>query len=122
MTVVGYYGLPEFAARCGVEGNEVGVEGAEVKGVAVDGEPAIDTAAAGGDAGGEGVGVTPEDAASAGVESYYVVGGIGEVHDAIDYQRSGFDLVWRVRLPDPFEVELCDIGWGDFFEQAVVGA
>ena len=45
--------------------------------------------------------VEPEDAAGAGIEGDHVVGRLGQIHDAVDHQRRGLELLQALGLEDP---------------------
>src|SRR5271154_1145936 len=96
----------------------MGVKRGHEQAIAENGEAAIDGATTGLDFG-EAALVTPNDLAGAGVEGEGMIVRAGAVHDAVNDERSGFELSHVPDLEDPFESELGGVGVVDLCQGAV---
>ena len=107
----GDFGFPEHGSVTSVEGDQVGVGGAEVDFIAVDGDAAVGASLQRGLAF-----IAPDFTALAGVEGVDFVG-IGEVHDAIDDDGNGFQAAGGVDVVHPFGDKPLGVFGIDLFEK-----
>ena len=114
-----HFFVPERFAVPGVDRDEVGVDGAHVKRVAQDREAAVNAPAADAGFGRGNVGPGPEHAAGGGVERDDVIRCLDGIHDAVDNQRRGFELLERACLEDPLQFQIRDVGGRDLIQLGV---
>ena len=106
---VGDLRLPDEAARLRVERHQLCVERRHEDLVAVDGDAAIVRTAAVGRDRPHLVLVVPVLLAGLGVERVDVIEGRGDVHDAVDDDRSRLQRLLHLRLEDPSRMQLADV-------------
>ena len=65
------------------------------------------------------VGIRPVDTSGGGIQSDHIVRGLDGVHDSVDNQRRGFELLKGSSLKDPLQLEVFHILWSDLAKRAV---
>ena len=107
--------VPHHAAGLRIESDQVRVERAHEQRVAEDRQAAVDAAAAGRASRRTAVVSRSRRPARARVERDHVIRRFDGVHHAVDDQRRGFELLERLRLPHPLQlqVEILDVGRRD---------
>ena len=111
--------VPHQPAGLRVDGQEMTVERAHEDRVAENRDAAIHAAAAGAGQRRRAIRVGPEDASGRRIERHEIVRRLDRVHDAVHHQRRRLELLERLRLEDPSELEILHVGGRDLGQRAV---
>ena len=116
--VVVHLGLPQLAAGLGVHGDHVHVERVHEQAISKYRQAAVHAPAAIECARRILMTVGPQDAAGERVERVNLVLRPGQVHDAVDDERRGLELLLVPSLEQPLDVEVLDVLRRDLIEAA----
>ena len=101
--VIHQLAIKQHGSGLAVQSQEASVERPLVEAITRHGQAAIQLSAAEVDSLRQPVLIPPEHAARPGVERGNIVVRLGQVHDAVDDQRRGLELVGRAGLKNPFQ-------------------
>ena len=111
--------LPHQGTGLGVDRLQAGIQRAQEEKVVQDGQPSVDEAAAHAHFLGDLVVVGPEDAPGPGIQGDHHVGRPGQVHDPVHHQGSRLEILERLRLINPLQLQVLNVGFPDLIQVAV---